>query len=303
MPSEVFHDGERAVQRLAGVTELASRVGRSIRGDLPPAARAFLADRRWIVIGALDADGRPWPAIRAGAPGFAHALDERTIRVEGAGPVGEPGGEAWLEPGALAGLIALDPATRRRLRFNGRVAAHDAAGLVLEADQVFSNCPKYIQRRDEQPADGVGVDVAASGAMAGGLSHAQRDRLRAADTFFIASARPGEGVDVSHRGGMPGFVSVEGDRITWPDYGGNAMFNTLGNLHVHPYAGLLVPDFEAGGALIVGGRATIDWQPEHAAAMPGAERVVTLTVDRVVEQTGVLPARFQLREYSPFNPR
>jgi predicted pyridoxine 5'-phosphate oxidase superfamily flavin-nucleotide-binding protein len=301
MPSGVFHDGELAVQRLAGVSELAGRVGRSIRRDLPPAAQAFLAERRWIVIGALDAEARPWPAIRAGAPGFAHALGDRTVRIDAAAPIGDPVGDDLLRPGALVGLIALDPATRRRLRFNGRVAANDGAGLVLDADQVFSNCPKYIQRRDEQPAEGVASPAAS--ALTTGLSDAQRARLRTADTFFIASARPGEGVDVSHRGGMPGFVLVDGDRLAWPDYSGNAMFNTLGNLHVHPRAGLLVPDFERGGALIVSGRAAIDWDPGHASALAGAERVVTMTIDRVVEQTGVLPIGFQLREYSPFNPR
>ena len=135
------------------------------------------------------------------------------------------------------------------------------------------------------------------------LTDAQRDRLRAADTFFIASARPGEGVDVSHRGGMPGFLRVDGRALAWPDYGGNAMFNTLGNLHGHPHAGLLVPDFERGGAVLVTGRAGIDWSRARASSLAGAERVVTMEIDEVVEQAGVLPATFQLREYSPFNPR
>jgi predicted pyridoxine 5'-phosphate oxidase superfamily flavin-nucleotide-binding protein len=300
MPPTVFHDGERAVQRRAGVAELAERVGRSIRREMPPAAQVFLAERRWIVIGALDGGQRPWPAVRAGAPGFAQAIDARTIRIDAAAADGDPV-EDHLRPGALAGLIALDPATRRRLRFNGRVVARDRAGLVLEADQVYSNCPKYIQRRDEQPA--AGETVPAMLARSAGLSDAQRDRLRAADTFFIASARPGEGIDVSHRGGMPGFLQVEGTRLAWPDYGGNAMFNTLGNLHAHPFAGLLVPDFESGGALVLAGRARIDWSPARAADLAGAERVVTMEIDEVVEQAGVLPLAFQLREYSPFNPR
>lgn len=300
MASRVFHDGEQAVQRLAGVAELAERVGRSIRSEMPPAAQAFLAERRWIVIGALDDGQRPWPAIRAGAPGFARAVDVRTIRIDAAAPDGDAVA-GHLRPGALAGLIALDPATRRRLRFNGRVVAHDRAGLVVEADQVYSNCPKYIQRRDERPA--AAETVPATLARSAGLTDAQRDRLRAADTFFIASARPGDGVDVSHRGGMPGFLQVEGRRLAWPDYGGNAMFNTLGNLHDHPFAGLLVPDFERGGALVLAGRARIDWSPAHAADLAGAERVVTMEIDEVVEQAGVLPLAFQLREYSPFNPR
>ena len=301
MASSTFHDGERAVQRLAGVSALAERVGRSIRRDLPAAARTFLAERRWIVIGALDDAGRPWPAIRAGLPGFAHATGDRTLRIDAAAPVGDPIPDDLLRGGALVGLLALDPATRRRLRVNGHVASLDRTGFVLDADQVFSNCPKYIQRRDEQPADIAAMPDAPVAASV--LSDAQRDRLQTADTFFIASGRPGEGVDVSHRGGMPGFVRVDGQRISWPDYGGNAMFNTLGNLHVHPYAGLLVPDFATGGALIVSGRATIDWNPEHASTMAGAERVVTMDVDRVVQQAGVLPLAFQLREYSPFNPR
>ena len=300
MAADVFHDGERAVQRRAGVSDLAGRVGRSIRREIPPAATAFLAERRWIVIGALDGL-HPWPSIRAGAPGFVRALDDRTLRIDAAAPVGDPLRDDLLAPGALVGLIALDPATRRRLRFNGRVTAHDRAGLAIEADQVYSNCPRYIQRRDEAPAGDRAV--AATIGAASSLSDAQRDRLRAADTFFIASARPGEGVDVSHRGGMPGFVQVDGDRVTWPDYGGNALFNTLGNLHAHPYAGLLVPDFASGGALLLAGRAAIDWDPAHAAALPGAERVVTLQTDRVIEQAGVLPAAFHLREYSPYNPR
>jgi predicted pyridoxine 5'-phosphate oxidase superfamily flavin-nucleotide-binding protein len=302
MTSSVFHEGERAVQRRAGVAELAERVGGSIRREMPAAAQAFLAERRWVVIGALDGGGQPWPAIRAGAPGFAQAIDARTVRIDARAPVGDPLDEARLAPGALAGLIAIDLATRRRLRFNGRVVSHDGAGLVLEADQVFSNCPKYIQRRDEGPSAG-GEALPATLASANALTEAQRDRLRAADTFFIASARPGEGVDVSHRGGMPGFLEVEGNRLAWPDYSGNAMFNTLGNLHAHPHAGLLVPDFARGGALVVTGRAEIDWSPASAWRLAGAERVVTLDADRVVEQDGVLPASFQLREYSPFNPR
>jgi predicted pyridoxine 5'-phosphate oxidase superfamily flavin-nucleotide-binding protein len=300
MSSTVFHDGERAVQRRAGVADLAERVGRSIRREMPPAAQAFLAERRWLVIGALAGDGRPWPAIRAGVPGFAQPADARTIRIDAPAPDGDPA-EAHLRPGALAGLIALDPATRRRLRLNGRIVARDRAGLVLEADQVFSNCPKYIQRRDEGPPPG--DSPAATLTRSRRLTDAQRLRLRAADTFFIASARPGDGVDVSHRGGMPGFVDVAGGRLAWPDYAGNAMFNTLGNLHAHPFAGVLVPDFEHGGALILAGRATLHWDPARASGPSGGERVVTLDVDEVVEQTGVLPASFQLREYSPFNPR
>jgi predicted pyridoxine 5'-phosphate oxidase superfamily flavin-nucleotide-binding protein len=297
MTSRVFHDGERAVQARAGVAAMAERIGRSIRRELPPAAQAFLAERRWIVLGGLDEASRPRIGIRAGAPGFAQSLDARTVQVDAPAPPGDPL-DALLQPGAAAGSIALYPSTRRRLRLNGHVVARDRDRVIVEADQVFSNCPKYIQRRDE--VAGEGAALAAGLPETVELSAAQRVRILAADTFFIASARPGDGVDVSHRGGMPGFVQVDGQRLSWPDYSGNAMFTTLGNLHAHPYAALLVPDFDRGGALIVTGRTTIDWTADPAI---GAGRVVRLDVDGVVEQTGVLPLAFRLREYSPFNPR
>jgi uncharacterized protein len=81
------------------------------------------------------------------------------------------------------------------------------------------------------------------------------------------------------------------------------MFNTLGNIDAWPRAGLLVPDFDTGGTLHVTGRAAIDWDESHAAAVDGAERLVTLDVESVVEFAATLPVRLRLREYSPANPR
>ena len=123
------------------------------------------------------------------------------------------------------------------------------------------------------------------------LSERQQAWLRAADTFFLVSANPGEGVDASHRGGRPGFIRVEGQRLIWPDYAGNAMFNTLGNIETYPRAGVTVPDFATGATLHLTGRATIDWSQERAAEFAGAERVVTLDVDAIVELAATLPAR------------
>lgn len=300
MAANPFHAGERAVQARAGVRDMAERVGRSIRGVMPPAAQAFLAERRWLVAGALDEDERPWASILAGPRGFVHAVDDRTVRIAAAPASGDPLERAF-ETGARAGFIVIDLETRRRLRLNGHVRSHDAAGILVGADAVYSNCPQYIQRRSE---DG---DVDRSPGSAPRryeqLTDRQRDWLRATDTFFIVTAAPGEGVDASHRGGMPGFVRVEGQRIVWPDYAGNAMFNTLGNIDAWPHAGLLVPDFETGATLQVTGRAAIDWSESHAASIAGAERLVTLDVESVVELAATLPRRMRLREYSPANPR
>ena len=79
------------------------------------------------------------------------------------------------------------------------------------------------------------------------LSPDQRAWITAADTFFVATHAAGLGADVSHRGGHPGFVSVTDEgRLTWPDYPGNSMYMTLGNLELEPRAGLLFLDWDRG---------------------------------------------------------
>jgi hypothetical protein len=221
----------------------------------------------------------------------------------------------------------VDFATRRRLRLNGRLRRAIDGALELHTDQVYANCPKYIQARhviDEadapewSAADGAPrrtARIADRNALAArwstALTDAQRALVEAADTFVIATCHPDAGADCSHRGGLPGFVAVERgahedgrpiDRLTWPDYAGNAMFNTLGNLAADPRAGLLFVDFARGTLLHLTGRAATDWDPARAAAWPGAERIVTFAVEHVLERPHALPLHFRFGGYSPFNP-
>jgi predicted pyridoxine 5'-phosphate oxidase superfamily flavin-nucleotide-binding protein len=59
--------------------------------------------------------------------------------------------------------------------------------------------------------------------------------IRRADTFFAATAHASRGTDASHRRGNPGFAKVlDETTLRIPDYPGNSMFNTLGNLAVDP---------------------------------------------------------------------
>ncbi len=208
---------------------------------------------------------------------------------------------AALARPAEVGTVALDPAARRRMRVNGRSAPDGRGGLVIAAEQVYANCPKYIQRR--HPLDRPGAGAPRRVAAGPLLSTAQQLLLSTADTFFVATAGPDGRTDASHRGGNPGFLRVLGpDRLRWPDYAGNNMFMTLGNLEFDPRAGLLVPDWETGGALLVTGEARTDWSDPAAAGLPGAERVVDLTVTGVVELADATPLSWTEPEYSPANP-
>jgi predicted pyridoxine 5'-phosphate oxidase superfamily flavin-nucleotide-binding protein len=201
------------------------------------------------------------------------------------------------------GLIIFDPATRRRVRVNGRGDLSRGGGISLTAEQVYGNCRKYIQMRHlvdgASPADTHRAPLHSSG-----LSAAQQARIKAADTFFIASAHPRGGADASHRGGRPGFVRVtDAHTLSFPDYAGNNMYNTLGNLAGDPRAGLLFIDFESGDLIQTTGRATLVWERNAVAAHRGARHVVVqYAIDEVRETPGGSPLRWVLVEPSPVNP-
>jgi uncharacterized membrane protein YagU involved in acid resistance len=95
-----------------------------------------------------------------------------------------------------------------------------------------------------------------------------------------------EGVNVSHRSGLPGFVRCTDERgatvLTVPDYRGNFFFNTLGNIVQRPQVGLLFVNFERGSLLHLQGHAAIDWTPPDPAVWPGAKRLIRFRVDVAV---------------------
>ncbi len=100
-------------------------------------------------------------------------------------------------------------------------------------------------------------------------------------------------MDASHRGGEPGFVSIEsGTRLVFPDFAGNNHYNTIGNLVLDLRVGLLFVDFQTGGLLQVTGKATIHWDSTAVAEVPGARRLVAIDIDEIVELPNAVPLRW-----------
>ena len=204
-----------------------------------------------------------------------------------------------LRDGMWMGLLAIDLQTRERLRINGRLQTDDT-GFVVEPKEVYPNCPKYIQRRLLRTIDKAEPGHPQRSTV---LTDAQQAWIAGADTFFIASLQPDAGADVSHRGGDPGFITVENDRrLWWPDYPGNNMFSTLGNMEAYPPAGLLFVDFDGGAVLQITGTGHVLWEDDRLVAMKDAERLVEIEITAVREIPGANPLRWELDGYSPFNP-
>ncbi len=295
-----FHEGERAVQRRAGVAAIADRVGGSIHSEISAREQAFLPAQSFAVLASRDAEARVWASIVSGAPGFLHAPSAGVLELDAAPVAGDPLAQN-LRVGAPIGALVIDLATRRRIRVNGRVE-RGVSPIRVAVDESFTNCPKYIQRR-ELVAEGRAPAPAATLVEAPALSIAQQLRIARADTFFIASGHGEAGLDASHRGGVLGFVHVQDERrIAWPDFAGNSMFQTLGNLATDPRAGIVFLDFATGDLLQLSGRAEVDFDPARAALFVGAERVVDFEIDAVRETRGATPLRSYEVEASPFNP-
>jgi hypothetical protein len=290
-----FHSDELDAQARAGK----GSAGAGIRAFMPDQHREFFALLPYLFVATTDAEGWPLATMLTGAPGFAHAPDPVTLRVDALPAADDPAADRLAE-GQELGILGLDLATRRRNRANGAIAARDAAGFTLAVRQSFGNCAKYIQRRAVAPAPPARGDLEALA----GLDAAARALIGEADTLFVASrSRPeagaAGGVDMSHRGGRPGFVRLDGDALVVPDFTGNRYFNTLGNLLGEPRAALLFVDFATGDLMQLQGRVTIDWDAQSPELVAGAERQWRFEVMRGWRRRAAVPLRWSFIDYSP----
>lgn len=281
-----FHPGELEVQKRAGVEDRAARLLGMFDTEVPPVAAEFLAAQPWIVIGAADADERMWATVLYGHPGFITTPLPDVVHIAARPLPGDPLFDALATSTEVGGL-ALEPGTRRRMRLNGH-ALPVPDGLEIALEQVYSNCPKYIATR--RPVEWrVETPTRVAGTM---LDARAQELIASADTAFVATRAPGHGVDASHRGGNPGFLRVvDTNTVVWPDYTGNSMFNTLGNIALDPATGLTVVDPATGATLQLSGRSEILWED---GGFPGAQRLVRLTVDASVRFEHAAPLRWEL---------
>jgi predicted pyridoxine 5'-phosphate oxidase superfamily flavin-nucleotide-binding protein len=280
-----FHEGEVATQRRAGVEATAKRLENMLRANrLSAGATQFLTTQRFAALAGRDGEGVLWTSPLSGRPGFLRGADD-TLEIWAVPRHGDP--LHRMPVGQQVGLIAIDFAARRRMRINGILVESDDAGMRVHVDQAYGNCPQYVHRHD--------VSVTAFAAPSETPRHAtslnadDQAMIEVANTFFLGTAHPTRGSDASHRGGPAGFVRVDSpERLWWPDYPGNNMFNSFGNLAVDDEAALLFVDFVAGTSLQLSGTAQVEWtSPGAAGDDGGVGRRVAFSVGSVVASAPV----------------
>lgn len=294
----MFHSGELDVQRRAGVAGDAARLS----GMLGPAhldggPAKFLAQRAFAALTGRDRGGSLWISPLFGRPGF---LDGHGTTLDVHAVPAESDPLRALPVGQEVGLLAVEFAIRRRLRVNGLLGEVGPDRLVIDVEQAFGNCPSYIQQRVIEPTATTTTTRPAT--ESDELTEPQRALIREADTFFLGTAHPTRGADASHKGGSPGFVRIDGGQLWWPDYAGNNMFNSMGNIAVNPEAALLFVDFATGTTLHLSGRAELEWLAPGSSGDEGdTGRRVRFRPERIV-QAAPLPLRAIGVNPSPDNP-
>jgi len=246
-----FHADERALQELMGVRDRARRLGAmSIRSFMPEQHQRFFESLPLAFVATLDHVGRPQADALVGRPGMLRSVAPALLVMHDT-----PREHALhsLRPGAPLGLLGIDFTNGRRNRANGVVERHDRDSLALRVTHSFGNCSRHIHVRRPDPVEAIATTALDP-----------RMLVETAGTFFIASRSAelepscGGGVDISHRGGVPGFVRwADGDTLVFDDVAGNNFFNTLGNIVSDPRVSLLFIDFDSGRQLRIAGDAAL----------------------------------------------
>ncbi|MEL6538794.1 MAG: pyridoxamine 5'-phosphate oxidase family protein, partial [Bacteroidota bacterium] len=218
-------------------------------------------------------------------------------------PLPQPVLEA--EAGFEIGLLFLELSTRRRFRASGTVIRQQDR-LHIRLAEAYPNCPKYIQRRLPKSVDHI-VGAAKDWESGLALSPAGKSIIEQADTFFVGSVSAAGRMDASHRGGPVGFVEITpGGVLKVPDYQGNGLFNTLGNIVEDPRAGLLFIDFETGALLQLSGEASLLFNQESdedVIKTTGTGRYWTFKISGWRMLRSQTSLQMEYIDASPFNPQ
>lgn len=343
--SAPWHEGEKAIHKR---THVHYDEDNPTSPFLTPRAAQQIQRYQLMAFGVLDEDDRPWCTVwGSGEPPLAQPIGPSVIGIRtkvdaSFDPVvkaiwkGKDNGEVLRQEGdgkLMAGL-SIQLEERGRVKLAGKIIAgalnantqspeqtkdqddsptgkSGEVQLVARIDQSLGNCPKYLNRKKISSAPPKPRLISSSPR----LPQKAIDLIHRADLFFVASAHEHEDMDANHRGGPQGFIRAqqpedphEGTTIVWPEYSGNNLYQTLGNLETTPRAGMVIPDFETGDVVYVTGDTETLVGAEASKVLAKSKLAVRLKVTEAVFVQEGLPFRGTVMDdasqgRSPYNPR
>tara|TARA_R110001583_G_scaffold195524_1_gene375334 strand:+ start:1639 stop:2553 length:915 start_codon:yes stop_codon:yes gene_type:complete len=261
-----WHEGELTVQQRVGTDKRMAEVGpKFIRHYMPQQHREYFQNLSMLFIGYTDHYSQSRASVLFGTPGFIESPTETELVINTQHSMGDFIHQQ-LMIGDKIGLVGVEFDTKRRNRLNAIVTDINQKYITIKVLQSFGNCPKYIQSKTFIANPAYGHFSTTTGST---LNGADKKLIANADTFFIASSFDdgqtlrNRGVDISHRGGEAGFVTINAKgQLLVEDYVGNGFFNTLGNLLHNPIASLLFFDWQKGHLLQLTVSSEILWNDD-----------------------------------------
>ncbi|KAL7911894.1 hypothetical protein GGI35DRAFT_301446 [Trichoderma velutinum] len=312
------HEGEVAVYKMLKLP---------ISGDptssgLPTNHAVRAMQSPLVAVGTLDSKGRPWTTVWGGDVGCARPVAEDVLRFDSKvdtehdpvfnallGSDETKTGHAVLQDDKrkMMAALTIDLDGQDRVKLMGKMLAaveskDGRVRIAMDIEESLGNCPKYLNRKEIVPNNAHPVLISQKLP----LPQEAVDLLGRADTLFLSSTN-GKSMDTNNRGGPPGFVRIiqnneDGVVLIYPEFSGNRLYQSLGNLKVNPLIGIVVPDFVTSDVLYLTGSATILVGKDASELLVRTQLAVKIsTTDARFVRSG-LPFRGIPIEYSPYNP-
>ena len=258
--SDIFHDGQLAVQRITGEEDIAQMRIPMISSSLHPRSTGFIANQVFAFIGSEDPNGDIWLSLLVGERGFINVPSLDEIRIDLSKVISSKEDVFYenIKEKPTVGLLFHEAVRRARYRAWGTTSEVDGY-LCFKIRMGYPSCPKHIQREIiELPPNARNISPQYENGTA--LGKEEKDLMLSAHTFFITTQTKKGDIESSHRGGDPGFIEIDDNGIIRvPDYLGNSMFSTLGNIYENPKAALLFIDYQKGETLQLTGKAELQF--------------------------------------------
>ncbi len=304
--SNVYHDGEKSIQEKVGEEIVANANGRVITDSIIKGAINFIEKQPMSIVSSVDEKKRVWTSILVGDFGFVTVPSSNGLSFNKDLIYSDKQDVFFdnISKNSSVGSLFIELATRRRFRINGNVEEVDNQ-INLTVQEAYPNCPKYIQQRIISSAENFSVSNAET---SGGniLNDELKDMIRLADTLFVGSQGADKKMDASHRGGKKGFVEILSDNtLKIPDYQGNSMYNTLGNIVQNANVGLLFVNFEERKTLQLTGKAKLlfdQTSEEDMQKTTGTGRYWLFETVEWILTKNQHQVNWEFLSYSPFNP-
>ncbi len=285
---------------------MADANGRVITNTIIPGAINFIEKQPMAIVSSLGAGKKVWTSLLIGDFGFVKVPGPHKVVFRNAYIKSAASDIVYknLQLNNTMGTLFIELSSRRRFRLNGRITIGQEA-INLQVEEAFPNCPKYIQRRvmalpdhfqQTEPRVSKGTT----------MDPHIREWIKKADTFFVGSMDSFNRMDVNHRGGKQGFIEIlDNGMLKIPDYQGNSMYNTLGNLLHNPHLGLLFIDFNKGNTLQLTGKGTLLFgqdSEEDLKKTNGTGRFWLFDMEEFMLTQDHHQVHWEFLDYSPFNP-